>query len=77
MIVSSLKIEDMRLRSMILDVLEISIRHGYVDLAKEIGRHSAAIKHRIETNDYFASEKLLSDMLYNAPQWPQTRENQI
>jgi hypothetical protein len=57
MICSPSRLEDQRIRMMMLEVMEISLRHGDVDNARSIGESSAKLKRRIDTHDYKVEDK--------------------
>jgi hypothetical protein len=52
MIASRRKLEDMRTRAAMLDVLEIQVRNGLTEDAKEVGKASQKLAEKIRTHDY-------------------------
>lgn len=59
MIASPSRTEDIRIRALMLDAMEICIRTGQVEKAKEIGQASASLKEKIITKDYRSEDDLL------------------
>ena len=57
MIASPSRLEDQRIRLMMLEVMEICLRHGDINTAKNIGESSATIKRRIDTHDYSGEDR--------------------
>ena len=49
---SKAKTYDMEIRDMILECLQISLRHGHQDLAKHFGGESVRLKERIASHYY-------------------------
>lgn len=52
MIIHPDKQADLKLRALVLDHLEIAVRNGWMEDAKEIGTFSAKLKAKIAANKY-------------------------
>lgn len=52
MIASPTRAQDLRIRYLLLECIEICVRIGRIEEAKEIGANAKIIKERIERNSY-------------------------
>ena len=52
MIISRAKIEDMKMRSSLVDLIAVLVRNRKIDVAKEAGEVSMKLAHRIKNHDY-------------------------
>lgn len=57
MIYSASRREDQKARADMLECMEICLRNGLTEEAREIGKASATLKKRIDTHDYSKENK--------------------
>jgi len=60
MIVSRAKTEDMRVRALMLDAIELQVRTGRTEDAKATGQASQALAQKIKTHDYSKEDLYLA-----------------
>lgn len=61
MIISPNRTEDMKARADMLECVEICLKHGLTDEAREIGTANATLKKRIDTHDYSKEDSFLKE----------------
>ena len=62
MIISPAQIEDMKIRTLMLEATEICVRNGLMEHAKDIGAASKKMAQRIATHDYKHEDAVLESV---------------
>lgn len=59
MIISRAKLDDMKIRDLMLSVMEVAVRTGHLDIAKEIGEYSQQLATHITIHNYTKQDSFI------------------